>query len=41
MFAENDRVSSRLTPNVFALWERNTGVVNHDGEVLERAGLPR
>ena len=40
MFAENDRVLSRVTPRFFALWEGdNLQFVICDGEVLERAGL--
>jgi hypothetical protein len=39
MFAESDRVLSRVTPRFFALWEGDR-VVNHDGDVLEWAGLP-
>ena len=42
MFAENDRLLSRVTPSLFVLSEGdNSGVVNRDGEVLDWAGLPR
>ena len=42
MFAENGRVLSRVTPRFFAFCgQRHRGVVKRDGEVLERAGLPR
>jgi hypothetical protein len=35
MFADNNRVLSRVTPRLFALWEGgHLGVVNCDGEVL-------
>ena len=37
---KNDRVLSRATPRFFALEGGHRGVVNRDGEVLERAGLP-
>ena len=42
MFAENDRVLSRVPPRFFCtLGGGFCGVVNRDGEVFERAGLPR
>ena len=41
MLVENDRVLSRITPRFLALWEEDTGVVNRDGEIMERAVLPR
>ena len=31
MFEENNRVLSRVTPRLFALWEGDTGVVKIDG----------
>jgi hypothetical protein len=40
MFTENDRVLSMVMPRLLALWEGNTGVVNSDGGVFMRAGLP-
>jgi hypothetical protein len=40
MVTENNRLLSRVTPRFFSLWEGDTGVVNHYGEVFERAGLP-
>jgi hypothetical protein len=40
MFAESDRVLSRVSPKFFALCTRGYGgVVNCDGKVLERAGF--
>jgi hypothetical protein len=41
MFAENDRVLSRVTPRFFVIWDGDTGVVNFDGEVFQPVGLPR
>ena len=41
MFAENNRVLSRVTPRFFALWEGDTVKLSTVMEVLERAGLPR
>ena len=39
MFAENDRVLSRVMPRYVCTL--GGGVVDRDGEVLEPAGLPR
>ena len=41
MFTEKNRVLSRVTPRFFALWERDTGDVNRDGEVFDQAGHPQ
>ena len=38
MFAENDRVLSRVTPRFFAVWEGDTVELS---TVMERAGLFR
>jgi hypothetical protein len=42
MLVENDRVLSRITPKVLsALGGGHNAVVNRDGEIMERAVLPR
>ena len=40
MFAELNRVLSRVTPRFFALWEGDTVELSTMREVLEQAGLP-
>ena len=41
MFAENDRVLSRVTPRFFALWEGDTVEMSTVMRSLSGAGLPR